>query len=118
MFDISFWADHDYYGLDVTIYGHSNFCSFVHDGKKVNLAPMRSVHLPDTNDLMHQATRKHEIGSGRSLSSGRLLKGLQLSSLLLENLLMTSKNIFLMRQSQYWRSLLMCFQRNSLIIYL
>jgi len=36
------------YDLDVTIYGRSNFFSFVHDEKKVKLAPMRHVPLPDT----------------------------------------------------------------------
>ena len=36
------------YDLYVNIYGPSNFCSLVHDEKKVKLAPMRNVSLPDT----------------------------------------------------------------------
>ena len=35
------------YDLDVPIYGHPNFCSFVHDGKKVKLAPLRSAPPPE-----------------------------------------------------------------------
>ena len=39
------------YDLDVTIYGCSNFCSFIHDGKKVKLVPIRHASLPDTKRL-------------------------------------------------------------------
>jgi len=36
------------YDLDVTIFGHSNFCSFVYNGKKVKLVSMRLAPLPHT----------------------------------------------------------------------
>ena len=46
------------YDLDVTIYGCSNVCSFVHDGKKVKLAPTRHVPPPDTKQFDASSSKK------------------------------------------------------------
>jgi len=46
------------YDLDVTIYRRLNVCSFVHDGKKVKLAPVRHVSPPDTKQPDASSSKK------------------------------------------------------------
>jgi len=46
------------YDLDVTIYGRSNSDSFVRDGKKVKLAPLRSDPSPETKQIDASSSKK------------------------------------------------------------
>ena len=55
------------YDLDVTVYGRSNFCSFVHDRKKVKLTPMRHIPLSDTK--RHDASSSKKVLNLISLKS-------------------------------------------------
>jgi len=47
------------YDRDVTIYGRSNSCSFVHEGKKIKLAPLRPTQpTPATKQTEAFSTKK------------------------------------------------------------
>ena len=46
------------YDQDVTIYGRSNSCSFVHEGKKVKLASLRPAPSPETKQTDASSNKK------------------------------------------------------------
>jgi len=47
------------YDRDVTIYGRPNSCSFVHEGKKIKLAPLRPTQpIPETKQTETYSSKK------------------------------------------------------------
>ena len=90
-----------------TIFGCSNSCLFVYEGKKIKLAPMRPGPTPVTKQAEASSSKK-----ALTLINPKLIdkESPRLLPLLLEKLLMILRRRFSLQQSLYWENLLVSFQ--------
>ena len=64
------------YDRDVTIYGRSNSCLFVHEGKKIKLAPLRPTQpTPATKQTEASSSKKALTLISPKLIDKKLAKG-------------------------------------------
>ena len=84
------------YDRDVTIYECPNSCSFVHEGKKIKLAPLRpTLPTPETKQTEASSSKKALTLISPKLIDKEIARGPQLSHLLLERSMMILRSIFL-----------------------
>ena len=95
-----------------TIFGCSNSCSFVYEGKKIKLAPMRPGPTPVTKQAEASSSKK-----ALTLINPKLIdkESPRLLPLLLEKLLMILRR-FSLQQSLYWENLLVSFQISPAVV--
>ena len=88
------------YDRDVTIYGHPNSCSFVHEGMKIKLNPLRLTQpIPETNQTGTSSSKKALTLISPNILIKRPPRGPQLLHLLLERSLMILRGRFLLQHT-------------------
>jgi len=63
------------YDLDVTIYGCSNFCLLVFEGKKVKIAPLRPASLPEIKQTDASSSKKSFTLISPDIINKKIAKG-------------------------------------------
>jgi len=108
---------HWLYDRSVTIYGHPNSCSFVHEGKKVKLTPLLPTQpIPETKQTEAFNSKKTLTLISPKLIDKEIAKGSTVVAFVVRGSLMILRNRFFLQKYPYWRNLLMFFLKSSQIV--
>jgi len=89
------------YNQDITIYGRSNSCLFIHDAKKVNIAPLRPARSPETRQTDASSNKKALTLISLMIIDEEIVKGSMIVVLVVRKVTDDPKNKLLLQQFRY-----------------